>query len=178
MKLCCTRTVFPGSRNVPNVPDVPNVPNVPNNVPNIPGHLGQDGLLAEGYVAKISMLILAAYPEAWSTCILDEIDQFRKQPSVVGLKTRTGTSLVSLGKDELTSGGSLHETPRCCNNSIGCANRSCGPPKPGKLLLTGVRRCRRQSAGVRRVPTGPWSCLLYTSPSPRDQRGSRMPSSA
>ena len=25
---------------------------------------------------------------------------------------------------------------------------------------------------------GAWSCLLYTSPSPRDQRGSRMPSSA
>ena len=24
----------------------------------------------------------------------------------------------------------------------------------------------------------PWPCLLYTSPSPRDQRGSRMPSSA
>ena len=24
----------------------------------------------------------------------------------------------------------------------------------------------------------PWNCLLYTSPSPRDQRGSRMPSSA
>ena len=27
-------------------------------------------------------------------------------------------------------------------------------------------------------PTGWDSCLLYTSPSPRDQRGSRMPSSA
>ena len=53
--------MFPGSRNVPNVPDVPNVPN---NVPNIPGHGGQDGLLAEGYVAKISMLILATYPVA------------------------------------------------------------------------------------------------------------------
>ena len=51
-----------GSRNVPNVPDVPNVPNVPNNVPNVPGHGGQDGLLAEGYVAKIS--ILATYPVA------------------------------------------------------------------------------------------------------------------
>ena len=50
--------MFPGSRNVPNVP------NVPNNVPNVPGHGGQDGLLAEGYVAKISMLILATYPEA------------------------------------------------------------------------------------------------------------------
>ena len=72
--------MFPGSRNVPNVPDVPNVTNVPNNVPNVPGHGGQDGLLAEGYVAKISMLrlnigsgmhelslsmlILATYPEA------------------------------------------------------------------------------------------------------------------
>ena len=30
----------------------------------LPGHGGQDGLLAEGYVAKISMLILATYPEA------------------------------------------------------------------------------------------------------------------
>ena len=50
--------MFPGSRNVPNVP------NVPNNVPNISGHGGQDGLLAEGYVAKISMLILATYPDA------------------------------------------------------------------------------------------------------------------
>ena len=50
--------MFPGSRNVPNVPDVPNIPNVPNDVPNIPGHVGQDGLLAEGYVAKISMLRL------------------------------------------------------------------------------------------------------------------------
>ena len=27
-------------------------------------------------------------------------------------------------------------------------------------------------------PVLPWLCLLYTSPSPRDQRGSRMPSSA
>ena len=28
------------------------------------------------------------------------------------------------------------------------------------------------------VKNHPYSCLLYTSPSPRDQRGSRMPSSA
>ena len=28
------------------------------------------------------------------------------------------------------------------------------------------------------APPGETSCLLYTSPSPRDQRGSRMPSSA
>ena len=28
------------------------------------------------------------------------------------------------------------------------------------------------------IPAHPMACLLYTSPSPRDQRGSRMPSSA
>ena len=28
------------------------------------------------------------------------------------------------------------------------------------------------------IKTEPITCLLYTSPSPRDQRGSRMPSSA
>ena len=56
--------MFPDFRNVPNVQNVPNVLNVPNNVPNISGHGGQDGLLAEGYVAKISMLILATYPVA------------------------------------------------------------------------------------------------------------------
>ena len=28
------------------------------------------------------------------------------------------------------------------------------------------------------VPVGPYTCLLYTSPSPRDKRQSRMPSCA
>ena len=40
-------------------------------------------------------------------------------------------------------------------SSLGCANRSCGPPKPGRLLLSGVRRCRRRSAGSRRASGGP-----------------------
>ena len=32
--------------------------------------------------------------------------------------------------------------------------------------------------GAMSLPGNPYDCLLYTSPSPRDQRGSRMPSSA
>ena len=32
--------------------------------------------------------------------------------------------------------------------------------------------------GVETVTTTPWTCLLYTSPSPRDLSTSRMPSSA
>ena len=34
------------------------------------------------------------------------------------------------------------------------------------------------NCGVGFAPVRPTDCLLYTSPSPRDQRGSRMPSSA
>ena len=34
------------------------------------------------------------------------------------------------------------------------ANRSCGPPKPGRRLLSGVRRCRRRSAGGPSEPDG------------------------
>ena len=41
---------------------------------------------------------------------------------------------------------------RQLTSSLGCANRSCGPPTPGRRLLSGVRRCRRGSAGG---PLGP-----------------------
>ena len=36
----------------------------------------------------------------------------------------------------------------------------------------------RLHARQREIHEAIWNCLLYTSPSPRDQRGSRMPSSA
>ena len=56
-----------------------------------------------------------------------------------------------------------------------------------KLLITGVLTDDSIAYGVAQhaieqgaeiLLTGFGSCLLYTSPSPRDQRGSRMPSSA
>ena len=42
----------------------------------------------------------------------------------------------------------------------------------GKTLIASSKAPSRLSAAIKK------SCLLYTSPSPRDQRGSRMPSSA
>ena len=36
----------------------------------------------------------------------------------------------------------------------------------------------QRSKCLPKLASGDWVCLLYTSPSPRDQRGSRMPSSA
>ena len=37
---------------------------------------------------------------------------------------------------------------------------------------------QRISLGMKQLQEDPWACLLYTSPSPRDKRQSRMPSSA
>ena len=48
--------------------------------------------------------------------------------------------------------------------------------------FAGFSDCLELKAGFRQQWAGfdgaPQTCLLYTSPSPRDQRGSRMPSSA
>ena len=52
------------------------------------------------------------------------------------------------------------------------------PSSPGfekQVLDVAIGRERRSRKSL--TDYG-WSCLLYTSPSPRDQRGSRMPSSA
>ena len=62
----------------------------------------------------------------------------------------------------------------------GVGGESSGPSDarmlPGRMLMKSPRLIALQLQNrrtMRRIP-----CLLYTSPSPRDQRGSRMPSSA
>ena len=55
-----------------------------------------------------------------------------------------------------------------------------------KLVLTTSESCQDEKVGkhntystnINYIVKFIWTCLLYTSPSPRDQRGSRMPSSA
>ena len=54
-----------------------------------------------------------------------------------------------------------------------------GPGQPGPLVRRAGHRRAAAPAAAAAAPRGSGSgCLLYTSPSPRDQRGSRMPSSA
>ena len=49
-------------------------------------------------------------------------------------------------------------------------------PRFGIILGTGAGELAEAIEAEAKIPYG--DCLLYTSPSPRDQRGSRMPSSA
>ena len=48
----------------------------------------------------------------------------------------------------------------------------------GEIGLSGLTVSEVKGFGRQKGHTELYSCLLYTSPSPRDQRGSRMPSSA
>ena len=149
--------MFPGSRNVPNVPHVPNVPNVPNDVPNIPGHVGQDGLLAEGYVAKISMLRL----------------------NIGSGMLRLSSRMLRLGL-RLSIGFMLRRGLRLKQHILLLRWMSPFEPK----IKTDISRFQHvdfwcfglilTDFGLILVNV----CLLYTSPSPRDRQKSRMPSSA
>ena len=46
------------------------------------------------------------------------------------------------------------------------------------VAFTGEEAIGRAEIEIPDLVVVDWICLLYTSPSPRDQRGSRMPSSA
>ena len=111
-------------------------------------------LLPDGYRLSVSSCCYptgqtAAY--SGSTFLLDSVDQFLRQlgHSAV-LRADVGTHLYG----QLVSFRDRHagEDGGCKGTREGVA----GPDGIGYLYL----------------------CLLYTSPSPRDQRGSRMPSSA
>ena len=56
------------------------------------------------------------------------------------------------------------------------ANRWRAPVRRRQAVQSGSKRA--STVGGRFGPAPSWTCLLYTSPSPRDKRQSRMPSSA
>ena len=75
------------------------------------------------------------------------------------------------------------ECPKCQATWIGGQHYWYTGKKGNELDLAGLvcnnhgdETCINPCAGMEGGVT--WDCLLYTSPSPRDQRGSRMPSSA
>ena len=62
-------------------------------------------------------------------------------------------------------------------NNISNLDIGCASSKPGYENVSTQEELNRINYFLSNVKDN-FSCLLYTSPSPRDQRGSRMPSSA
>ena len=102
--------------------------------------------------------------------------------SVVGGKTLkkmqqmldVNASTPSLGKEDENIDNETEEK----KPSDSAITKESTPPPPKETIQTqqqvGVQGSRRKDAELVKL----YNCLLYTSPSPRDQRGSRMPSSA
>ena len=87
-----------------------------------------------------------------------------------GLRLYDGTtSLHGFARAlQITSHAYLNDNPVSKATALSGGVLYFGPPKKGSVLFNIFAKFDRK----------PKSCLLYTSPSPRDQRGSRMPSSA
>ena len=84
--------------------------------------------------------------------------------SAVEIIRREGATLPIIA---LTANGLLEDEKRC--RDVGCTDYLTKPITMDDLLVGVARNLKNEQ---------PHLCLLYTSPSPRDQRGSRMPSSA
>ena len=60
--------------------------------------------------------------------------------------------------------------------SVGAQTEDLESPVIEEVVVTGIRSSLQRAQDTKRYSAG--VCLLYTSPSPRDKRQSRMPSSA
>ena len=85
-------------------------------------------------------------------------DSLRKEIDKIHEETRS--KLPSAVLDEMSEEEEDVSPLPPPTSTLADANRSCGPPKPGRRLLNGVRRCRRGSAGgplgPDEAPEGPW----------------------
>ena len=77
--------------------------------------------------------------------------------------------------EEVLDATALIRVMECTN---GCVQHAFRDGDERALSVEQSRECMKLSMGTIKSKVLPLPCLLYTSPSPRDQRGSRMPSSA
>ena len=123
-------------------------------------------------------------PPAGVTPVGNPNGSILSQPQRPAANPNAGSGTRPAGSDTRTTGSDTRTTgsgtrPAGSGARIGPPNRAAAV-KPG---ITRVSRTMNQlpnKAGQvwREYDISPYTCLLYTSPSPRDKRQSRMPSSA
>ena len=93
--------------------------------------------------------------------------------------------LIKLARRKLTEDISVAKIARDYNKSVGLRGADRVTPSDLREALRtvpskheAIRQDDIRQRRDRNLELQLWICLLYTSPSPRDQRGSRMPSSA
>ena len=104
----------------------------------------------------------------------EAFETLARQPGLAELRTRHRASPDLPLAHALASAGSPVVAPRATPNGALAAPARDTTPVIVAAVADPSRRAALAAALTRRFS----ACLLYTSPSPRDQRGSRMPSSA
>ena len=127
-------------------------------------------------IAQVSLVtpLLHSFPapaDAW--CLIQSSQADLLHSSDIWSSPRSGVGEITWAMEPLA----------WLTVALADANRSCGPPKLGRRLLSGVRRCRRRSAGGPLGPNeareGPWGRHgvprgLYINRAPiRDSRATR-----
>ena len=123
-----------------------------------------------------SSLVAVAF--VLSACSSDEAYDFATDADIsdVGQQAGldTGQAESGIGADSLPANQPAPGTQEELELSVG--DRVFFDYDSAVLSPVATETLDRQGAWLRQYPN--LACLLYTSPSPRDQRGSRMPSSA
>ena len=125
-----------------------------------------DGMSLYGTARAVSKL-------CGSTLEIDVVLGQDKKVSDVALRVEAcalGQASASILQEAII-GANLEEITQA-RDALKAMLKADGAPPEGRFAKLALL------AGVKDYPARHISCLLYTSPSPRDQRGSRMPSSA
>ena len=146
---------------------------------------------AETYLKHLDPTALRYFYASKLCCKLDDIDlsfeEFKSKVDtdlvnkVVNLASRSAKFIKDCGlSDKYPDDGGLFEQGAAAGDEIAAAYENCDYGKAMRLIMELADRANPfvENAQPWVLKKEPGNCLLYTSPSPRDQRGSRMPSSA
>ena len=124
--------------------------------------------------------VLATRPDLLPPEWTEELGKLQEQVAPVPFEELNSVLDEDWGEDWRTRFASFDETPLAAG-SVGQVHRATlisGEQVVVKVRRPKIREAVRSDLRMMEKLAELATCLLYTSPSPRDQRGSRMPSSA
>ena len=119
------------------------------------------------------LMLVLSYPEI-RTALINAGSQ--PQVDLQKIEPIEAIDLAVVRRDSLKRNEKVKRVNLAVIPHMSLASISFDPSHPAVQVSTALRTRLAKVPGVR--VASPQDCLLYTSPSPRDQRGSRMPSSA
>ena len=156
----------------------------------VPHHPSQAAFGTDGVRGRVGSVItpaLALQIGFWCGRVFP-----REGPVLIGMDSRSSGPMVAaaLTAGLTAAGREVWTLGLCATPAVPQLIRHCGaagglmvsashnPPHDNGIKVFGADGNKVRPDLQRAIEAGLRGCLLYTSPSPRDQRGSRMPSSA